>query len=50
MTYTTFIISIAAANLTLKFIEVDAVDLQAAYADVRAAYGDDVEIVNAQWK
>lgn len=44
MTYQTYEISIIGIN-GLKFIDVVACDMQAAHADIRAAYGDDVEIV-----
>ena len=45
MTYRTYEISIAGANDNLKFFEVVACDLSAAISDVKATYGDDVEIV-----
>ncbi len=44
MTYHTYEISIEAGD-GLKFLEVVAVNAQAAHADIRAAYGDEVVIV-----
>jgi hypothetical protein len=48
MTYTTFEVSIKSGD-ALKFIRVVACDIPAAHADIRAAYGDDVEIVCTGW-
>ena len=47
MNYFTFEISIAAGN-GLKFLEVVAVGIEAARADVVDAYGADVEIVSVR--
>jgi hypothetical protein len=44
MKYQTYEVSINAGS-GLKFFEIVACDMQAAHADIRAAYGDDVEIV-----
>ena len=44
MAYQTYEVSINASG-NLKFFEIVACDMQAAHADIRAAYGDDVEIV-----
>lgn len=44
MTYRTYEVSIEAGD-SMKFLEVVAVDAQAAHADIRAAYGDEVVIV-----
>jgi hypothetical protein len=44
MKYIKYEVSIA-TNSGLKFFEIVACDLEAAHADVRATYGDDVEIV-----
>ncbi len=46
MKYNTYQISIAGAHGMLKFFEFLAVDHMAAVADVKATYGDDVEIVS----
>lgn len=43
MKYSTYQISIVAGD-SLKFFEVVACDREAAISDVRATYGDDVEI------
>jgi hypothetical protein len=45
--YFTFEVSIVAKD-GLKFLTFEACDIQSAYADIRVAYGDDVEIVNAR--
>lgn len=45
ITYRTFEIAIVAKN-GLKFLEVVACDMQSAHADVREAYGADVEIAS----
>lgn len=45
MKYHTFQIAIV-TNKGLKFMEVVACDMQAAHADVRATYGEDVEIAS----
>lgn len=45
MKYHLYEISIASVNGTLKFLSVLAVDYHAAIADVKAAYGDEVELV-----
>lgn len=42
--YSTFEIMIAGANNMPKFLRFNAIDSNAAVADVKAAYGDDVEI------
>ena len=44
MKYSTFQIAIETINGNLKFFEFLAVDHHAAVADVKAIYGDDVEI------
>ena len=44
MKYITFEVSIATNN-GLKFFEIVACDMDAAHADIRATYGNDVEIV-----
>jgi len=44
MNYQTYEVSVA-TNTGLRFLEVTACDLQAAHADVVAAFGADVEIV-----
>jgi hypothetical protein len=44
MKYQSFEVSISTNN-GLKFLEIVACDLEAAHSDVRATYGDDVEIV-----
>ena len=44
MAYKTYEVSINASG-NLKFFEIVACDMQAAHADIRATYGDDVEIV-----
>lgn len=44
MKYITFEVSIVSGN-GLKFFEIVACDMDAAHADIRATYGDDVEIV-----
>lgn len=48
MNYTTFQVSIVCGD-ALKFLQVVACDIAAAHADIRASYGDDVEIVNTGW-
>lgn len=50
MTYLTYEVAVKAANGFLKFIEVAACSLEAAHADIRAAYGDDVEISHTNLK
>lgn len=47
MVYRLYEISIACVS-GLKFLSVTACDLSAAYADVREAYGQDVDIVGAR--
>jgi hypothetical protein len=47
MAYQTYEISIN-NGAGLKFMEVVACDMQAAHNDVKAAYGDDVEIVSTK--
>lgn len=44
MAYQTYEVSINAGS-SLKFVEIVACDMQAARADIRATYGDDVEII-----
>lgn len=44
MAYQTYEVSIN-ANGNLTFFEIVACDMQAAHADIRATYGDDVDIV-----
>lgn len=44
MTYNTYQITIAGVNNMPKILTLQAVDHQAALADVKAAYGDDVEV------
>lgn len=46
--YTAFTVSIVSGN-GLKFLTVVACDINAAHADIRAAYGNDVEIVTTGW-
>lgn len=48
MNYTTFRVSIVSGD-ALKFLVVVACDMDAAHADIRATYGDDVQIVNTGW-
>lgn len=48
MTYNTYEITIAGVNGEPKFFRFPAVDHHAAVADVKATYGDDVEIL-AVW-
>lgn len=43
MTYRTYAISIVCAD-SLKFFDIVAIDIPAAIGDLRAAYGNDVEI------
>ena len=45
MKYINFEVSIASVNGALRFFDVLAVDYYAALADVKAMYGDEVEIV-----
>lgn len=47
MKYATYEISIVSAD-SLKFIEVVACDLAAAMADVKEAYGNDVDVVSVR--
>lgn len=47
MPYQTYEISIVSGD-SLKFIEVVACDLNAAIADVKEAYGNDVEVAQAR--
>lgn len=44
MTYSTYIVSAIIAD-NMKFFEIVACDIDAAHADLRAAYGEDVDIV-----
>jgi hypothetical protein len=44
MNYNTYQITIAGVNNMPKILTFEAVDHQAALADVKAAYGDDVEV------
>ena len=44
MTYATYTVSIA-NSVGLKFLQVVACSIDAAHADIRATYGDDVDIV-----
>jgi len=46
MKYHTYKVSIATSN-GLKFLEIVAIDLQSAHADIREAYSEDVVIVNS---
>jgi hypothetical protein len=43
-TYKTYEISIEAGGYSLRFVQVVACDIEAAHADVKAMYGDDVVI------
>lgn len=45
MTYNTYIVSIVVGD-SLRFFEIVACDKAAAHADVRATYGEDVQIVS----
>lgn len=45
MNYIPYIVTIVGAADSLKFIEVVASDIDSAMGDVRAAYGEDVDIV-----